>query len=90
MYGQVSRKDIPIKETKNISPVNPYSVSKAFQDLLSQIYFKNYKLKIIITRMFSYINARKDFLFQTAFAKQIVDIEKGKKKILIPKPAHSD
>ena len=82
VYGQVSRKDVPIKETKNISPVNPYSVSKAFQDMLAQVYFKSYGLKIIITRMFSYINVRKAFLFQTAFARQIVDIERGKKKIL--------
>ena len=82
VYGAVSKKDVPIKETRNISPVNPYSVSKAFQDLLSQIYFKSYGLKIIITRMFSYINVRKAFLFQTAFARQIVDIERGKKKIL--------
>ena len=82
VYGKVTKKDIPIKETKSINPVNPYSVSKAFQDLLSQIYFKSYGLKIIITRMFSYINARKSYLFQTSFAKQIVDIERGKKKIL--------
>ena len=32
--------------------------------------------------MFSYTNARKNYLFQTSFAKQIADIEKGKKKIL--------
>jgi|TARA_Y100000294_G_scaffold177047_1_gene201217 GDP-mannose 4,6-dehydratase len=83
VYGKIVKKDAPIKETKNISPVNPYSVSKAFQDLISQVYFKNYGLKIIITRMFSYINARKNYLFQTAFAKQIVDIERGKKKILV-------
>ena len=82
VYGKVNKKDIPIKETKNINPVNPYSVSKAFQDLLSQIYFESYGLKIIITRMFSYMNARKNYLFQTAFTKQIVDIERGKKKIL--------
>ena len=82
VYGKVTKKDIPIKESKSINPVNPYSVSKAFQDLLSQIYFKSYGLKIIITRMFSYINARKNYLFQTSFAKQIVDIERGKKKIL--------
>ena len=82
VYGKVSKKDIPIKETKNISPVNPYSASKAFQDLVSQAYFKSYGLKIIITRMFSYTNARKNYLFQTSFAKQIADIEKGKKKIL--------
>ena len=83
VYGKVSKKDIPIKETKNINPVNPYSVSKAFQDLLSQSYFKSYGLKIIITRMFSYTNARRNDLFQTAFAKQIANIERGKKKILI-------
>ena len=83
VYGKVSKKDIPIKETKNINPVNPYSVSKAFQDLLSQCYFKSYGLKIIITRMFSYTNARRNDLFQTAFAKQIANIERGKKKILI-------
>ena len=82
VYGKVTKKDIPIKETKSINPVNPYSVSKAFQDLRSQIYFKTYGLKIIITRMFSYFNPRKNYLFQTAFAKQIADIEKGKKKIL--------
>jgi len=82
VYGKVSKKDIPIKETKNISPVNPYAVSKAFQDMLSQVYYKSYGLKIIITRMFSYINARKNYLFQTAFARQIVDIERGRKKIL--------
>ena len=32
--------------------------------------------------MFSYVNARKDYLFQTAFVKQIVEIENGKKKYL--------
>ena len=79
----MSKKDVPIKETRNISPVNPYSVSKAFQDLLSQSYFKSYGLKIIITRMFSYTNARRNDLFQTAFANQIANIERGKKKILI-------
>ena len=82
IYGNVSKKDVPINETKNINPVNPYSVSKAFQDLLSQVYYKSFGLKIIITRMFSYINARKSYLFQTSFAKQIAEIEKGKRKIL--------
>ena len=82
VYGKINKKDVPIKESKNLSPVNPYSASKAFQDLVSQAYLKSYGLKIIITRMFSYTNARKNNLFQTSFAKQIVDIERGKKKIL--------
>ena len=32
--------------------------------------------------MFSYTNARRDNLFQTAFANQVVNIEKGTQKIL--------
>jgi len=82
VYGNVQKKDIPIKENQRISPVNPYAVSKTFQDLLSQVYFKSYGLKIIITRMFSYINSRRNNLFQTAFADQIAKIENGQLKEL--------
>lgn len=82
VYGNVKKKDIPIKETQKFNPANPYAASKAFQDFISQIYVKSFNLKIIITRMFSYINARRDSLFQTAFAKQIVNIERKKLKIL--------
>ena len=67
---------------QKISPANPYAVSKTFQDLLAQVYFRSFNLRIIITRMFSYINSRRNNLFQTAFADQIVKIEKGKAKIL--------
>jgi GDPmannose 4,6-dehydratase/GDP-4-dehydro-6-deoxy-D-mannose reductase len=82
VYGNVTKKDIPINEKQKISPVNPYAVSKTFQDLLSQVYFKSFGLKIIITRMFSYTNARRNNLFQTSFANQIAKIEAGKKKQL--------
>jgi GDPmannose 4,6-dehydratase/GDP-4-dehydro-6-deoxy-D-mannose reductase len=82
VYGNVFKKDIPITENQKISPVNPYAVSKTFQDLLSQVYFKSYGLKIIVTRMFSYINSRRNNLFQTAFAVQIAKIERGQLKEL--------
>jgi GDP-4-dehydro-6-deoxy-D-mannose reductase len=82
VYGAVKKKDIPINENQNIAPVNPYAVSKVFQDLISQVYYKSFGLKIIITRMFSYTNSRRLNLFQTAFANQIVGIEKGKIKLL--------
>jgi len=83
VYGKVKKKEFPITEKHIMKPVNPYSISKSFQDLVSQMYYETYNLKIIITRMFSYINPRAKFLFQTAFARQIVDIEKGRKKVLI-------
>ena len=82
VYGSVTKKDIPISENQKISPANPYAVSKTFQDLLSQVYFKSFSLRIIITRMFSYINSRRNNLFQTAFANQIAKIEIGKLKKL--------
>ena len=82
VYGAVTKKEIPIDENQRIAPVNPYAVSKTFQDLLSQVYFKSFNLKIIITRMFSYTNSRRNNLFQTAFANQIAKIEKGKAKEL--------
>jgi len=82
VYGSVTKKDIPISENQKISPINPYAVSKTFQDLLSQVYFKSFGLRIIITRMFSYINSRRNNLFQTAFANQIAKIEIGKLKKL--------
>lgn len=82
VYGNVFKKDMPITEAQLMSPQSPYAVSKCFQDLLAQVYFKCYKQKIIITRMFSYTNARRLNLFQTAFANQIALIEKKKQKYL--------
>ena len=82
VYGQVKLSELPIKETQKILPINPYAASKSFQDILSQVYIKCYDFKIIITRMFSYVNARRPDLFQTSFANQIIDIKNGKKKYL--------
>lgn len=83
VYGSVRKKNLPITEKNQISPINPYAASKAFQDLVSQVYYKCYNIPIIITRMFSYNNPRRKNLFQSAFADQIVNIEKGKQKILL-------
>jgi GDP-4-dehydro-6-deoxy-D-mannose reductase len=82
VYGNVNKKSMPIKENYQIAPVNPYAATKAFQDLLSQVYRNSFGLKIIITRMFSYTNARRKNLFQSAFASQVAKCEKFKKKYL--------
>lgn len=79
VYGSVEKKKQPIDESFPISPINPYAATKAYQDIISQVYQKAYNLKIIITRMFSYSNTRRDNLFQSAFAKQIVNLEKRKR-----------
>jgi GDP-4-dehydro-6-deoxy-D-mannose reductase len=82
VYGKVKEKDVPIKETCSINPASPYAVSKVCQDLLGKTYFYNYGMKIITTRMFSYLNPRREDLFATSFAKQVALIEKGKLKYL--------
>ena len=82
VYGLVSKNEIPIKEKQIMRPASPYAVSKSTQDLLAQVYHKNYGQNIIITRMFSYTNARRKDLFATSFANQISQIEKGKTKFL--------
>jgi GDP-4-dehydro-6-deoxy-D-mannose reductase len=83
VYGNVKKKQQPITENQLMRPISPYAVSKSFQDLLSQVYCTSYKLKIIITRMFSYTNGRRYNLFQSSFAKQIVEIENNKRKYLL-------
>lgn len=83
VYGQVDPKNVPIKETCPLNPANPYAVTKTTQDLLSAVYFNSYKMKIIRTRMFAYINPRRENLFATSFAMQVARIEKGLQKVLL-------
>jgi len=82
VYGKVDPSQVPIKETCPLNPVSPYAVSKVAQDLLGNSYFESYGLKIIRTRMFAYINPRREDLFATSFAKQVVLIEAGHQKKL--------
>lgn len=82
VYGQVDPKNVPIKEDCPIRPVNPYAVSKTAQDMLADSYFQAYGIRIIRTRMFTYLNPRRSDLFATSFASQIVKIENGLKQRL--------
>lgn len=83
VYGQVDPKDVPIKESCPLRPANPYAVSKTTQDLLGDVYFHAYGMKIIRTRMFAYINPRRENLFASSFAMQVARIEKGLQKELL-------
>lgn len=83
VYGQIDPEMVPVSESSPIKPVNIYGVSKAAQDLLGFAYFRMYKMKIIITRMFTYINPRREDLFASSFAKQVAKIEAGLQKVLV-------
>jgi GDP-4-dehydro-6-deoxy-D-mannose reductase len=82
VYGQVDPSMVPIKEDCPLRPASPYAVSKVTQDLLGFSYFTSYKMKIVRTRMFAYLNPRRADLFATAFAMQVARIEKGLQKEL--------
>jgi len=80
-YGLVYEKELPINETNPLRPLSPYAVSKVAQDLLGFQYFKSYGMKIIRTRAFNHTGPRRGEVFVTSnFAKQIAEIEKGKKE----------
>ncbi len=83
VYGQVDPKDVPIREDAPLRPASPYAVSKVTQDLLGYTYFVAYKMPIIRTRMFAYLNARRTDLFATSFARQVARIERGLQQELV-------
>ena len=82
VYGQVQPNEVPIREEQPMRPASPYAVSKVAQDLLGYTYFVAYKMRIIRTRMFAYLNPRRTDLFATSFARQVARIEAGLQKEL--------
>ena len=80
-YGLVNSNEVPMKETNPLRPLSPYAVSKVAQDLLGWQYFKSYGMKIVRTRGFNHTGPRRGNVFICSnFAKQIVEIEKKKRK----------
>lgn len=83
VYGQLEPQYVPVKEDAPLRPASPYAVSKVAQDMLGWTYFTSYKMRIIRTRMFAYLNPRRADLFATSFAKQVAWIESGLQKELV-------
>jgi GDPmannose 4,6-dehydratase/GDP-4-dehydro-6-deoxy-D-mannose reductase len=78
VYGQVAEDEIPINETNSFRPASPYAVSKVGEDMIAMQYFLSYGMKTIRTRMFTHTGPRRGDVFaESAFAKQIAEIEAG-------------
>jgi len=84
VYGQVTKKDIPIKEDCPFRPASSYAVSKIGEDMLAFQYWLSYGIKTIRTRMFTHTGPRRGDVFAMSFfAKQIAAAELGLSKPVI-------
>ena len=69
-------KELPIREDAPLNPTNPYGVSKACQELLSQQYSLNFDLRIVRARLFGTTGPGKTGDALNDFARQVATIER--------------
>lgn len=82
VYGQVLPCETPIKETNPLRPASPYAVSKVGEDMIAYQYWLSYGIKTIRSRAFTHTGPRRGSVFaEGAFAKQIAEIEQGKREL---------
>lgn len=80
-YGAILPEEVPVKETNPLRPRSQYAVSKVAQDMLAQQYWHSHKVPVVITRAFNHTGPRRGDVFVTSnFAKQIAEIEVGKRE----------
>ena len=80
-YGRVLADELPITENNPLRPLSPYAVSKLAMDYLGYQYWESYGMRIIRTRGFNHTGPRRGDVFaESTFARQIAEIEKGKRK----------
>lgn len=84
VYGQVEESEIPIKETNPFRPQNPYGASKVGMDMMAYVYYQNYGIRIIRSRMFTHTGAGRTMMSaECDFARQIALIEQDRQKPII-------
>ncbi len=83
-YGLVKPDEIPIRESNPLRPMSPYAVSKVAQDYMGYQYYMSYGVRIIRTRTFNHSGPRRgDVFVDSNFAKQVAEIERGRKEPVI-------
>lgn len=84
VFGRVKKENLPIDENCSYHPASPYAISKVGTDLVGRYFYEAFKLKILITRMFTHTGPRRGDVFaESSFAKQIAMIELNKIKPVI-------
>ena len=70
-------------ETACPNPLSPYAISKLAMDHLGRLYAKSYGMHVVVTRAFNHAGpGRGEMYAESAFAKQIVEIENGTRKVV--------
>ncbi len=83
-YGLVHEDELPIKETNPLRPLSPYAVSKVGQDYLGYQYHMSFGMNVVRTRGFNHDGPRRGDVFVSSnFAKQLIEVEKGKRPAVI-------
>lgn len=84
VFGKVNKKFLPISENVPFHPASPYAISKIGTDYIGRYYHEAFKLRILITRMFTHTGPRRgDYFAESSFAKQIASIELGFQKNVV-------
>lgn len=82
-YGDTTDATEPITELSLPNPLSPYAIAKLAMDHLGRLYTKSYGLHVVTTRAFNHTGpGRGEMYAESAFAKQIVEVERGIKKVV--------
>lgn len=77
-YGTVKPEELPLRETAELRPTNPYAASKTAAESIAMQYARSARLRVIATRSFNHTGPGQRPAFAVpAFAKQIADIATG-------------
>ena len=78
-YGDVTEADCPLKEERLLRPITPYGVSKVMTETLGYQYYANYKMEILLPRLFIHVGTgHPPSTAIQNFARQLALIAKGK------------
>ena len=81
-FGDTTNAKEPITELSLPHPLSPYAISKLAMDHLGRLY-AHYGLEVVITRAYNHAGpGRGEMYAESAFAKQIVEVELGRREIV--------
>ena len=83
-YGNYPIEEMPLQETYQLHPSNPYSVARTAQEMLAELFVNGYGMNIVLTRSFNHIGPwQRDTFVISSFVKQLVECKlSGKPAVL--------